>query len=57
MQRGGATFADAISIGDSDVDPALVKEFGKVKGKKTLPLIESGGDLTDYLNLYNELAD
>jgi starch synthase len=57
MQRGGASFSDAISIGDSDVDPTLIKEFGKVKGKKTLPLIESGGDLTDYLNLYNELAD
>jgi starch synthase len=58
MQRGGATFADAVTIGDSDVDPALLKEFGgKVKGKKTLPLIPSGGDLTEYLNLYNELAD
>jgi starch synthase len=57
MQRGGATFADAISIGDQDVDPALVKEFSKVKGKKILPYIESGGDLTEYLNLYNDLAD
>jgi starch synthase len=57
MQRGGATYADAISIGDADVDAALLKEFGKVKGKKTLPLIPSGGDLTEYLNLYNELAD
>lgn len=57
MQRGGATYADAITIGDSDVDPLLIKEFGKVKGKKTLPFIPSGADLTDYLNLYNELAD
>jgi starch synthase len=57
MQRGGASFADAITIGDADVDPVLLKEFGKVKGKKTLPLIPSGGDLTEYLNLYNELAD
>ena len=57
MQRGGATYADAITIGDMDVDPVLVKEFSKVKGKKTLPLIPSGGDLTEYLNLYNEIAD
>jgi len=57
MQRGGATFADGITIGDPDVDADLIKEFSKVKGKKTLPFIPSGGDLTEYLNLYNELAD
>lgn len=56
MQRGGASFADAITIGDSEVDPQLVSDFSQVKGKKTLPYIGSGGDLTDYLNLYNELA-
>ncbi len=56
MQRGGASFADAVTIGDSEVDPELLKEFSKIKGKKTLPLIESGSDLTDYLNLYNDLA-
>jgi len=57
MQRGGATYSDALSIGDQDVSPDLIKEFSKVKGKKILPFIESGGDLTDYLNLYNDLAD
>lgn len=57
IQRGGATYADCITIGDPDVDPDLIKEFSKVKGKKTLPFIPSSGDLTEYLNLYNELAD
>jgi starch synthase len=32
-----------------------MEEFSKVKGKKTLPF-QPEGDLTDYLQLYNDLA-
>lgn len=55
MLRGGAHFADAITFGDESVDPALVEEFSKVKGKKTLPY-NPESDLTDYLQLYTDLA-
>lgn len=53
--RGGATFADAISFGAEKVDKKLLEEFSKVKGKKVLPFKEES-DLTDYLQLYNDLA-
>ncbi len=56
MMRGGATFADAISFGSAHVDKKLVAEFTKVKGKKTLPFKEDS-DLTEYLQLYHDLAD
>jgi len=55
MFRGGATYADAITFGSEDVDPKLVSEFSKVRGKKTLPY-NAESDLTDYLQLYNDLA-
>lgn len=55
--RGGATYADAISFGAEYPDEKLVEEFSKVKGKKVLPYFPSNGDLSAYLNLYNELAD
>lgn len=59
MIRGGATWADAITFGEPDdqINPALVKEFGKVKGKKVLRYLGAESDLTEYLNLYNDLAD
>jgi starch synthase len=53
--RGGATFADAITFGAEDADPALVDAFSKVRGKKTLPY-NAESDLTDYLQLYVDLA-
>ena len=56
MMRGGATHADAITFGAENVDPALVKEFSKVKGKKVLAYPADQGELTDYLQLYNDLA-
>lgn len=56
MFRGGATSADAISFGSSDIDKKLLEEFSKVKGKKVIPFREDDADLTDYLELYNELA-
>ena len=53
--RGGAHFADAITFGADKIEKKLVDEFSKVRGKKTL-LYNSEGDLTDYLQLYGDLA-
>jgi starch synthase len=47
--RGGATYADKI-------DKKLVEEFAKVKGKKVVPFKGWDSDLTEYLELYNDLA-
>ncbi len=55
MFRGGALYADAISIGAEKVEKKLAEEFSKVKGKKTL-LFNPHSDLTDYLQLYHDLA-
>jgi starch synthase len=55
MQRGGATYADAITLGSGDIDKKLLDEFSKVRGKKTLPY-NAESDLTDYLQLYSDLA-
>lgn len=56
MMRGGATFADAVTFGEEVIDPILVTEFSEVKGKKILRYDAVGSDLTEYLNLYNDLA-
>jgi starch synthase len=55
MFRGGAGFADAITFGADNVDKKLVDEFSKVKGKKILKF-DATSDLTDYLQLYTDLA-
>ena len=55
MFRGGASFADAITFGAEKADKKLLEEFGKVRGKKVLPF-RPDGDLTDYLQLYNDLS-
>jgi starch synthase len=55
MFRGGAQFADAITFGADNVDKKLVEEFSKVKGKKILKF-NPESDLTDYLQLFNDLA-
>ncbi|HEX5024349.1 MAG TPA: glycogen/starch synthase [Agriterribacter sp.] len=55
MFRGGATYADAITFGAAKVEKKLAEDFSKVKGKKILPFKEDS-DLTDYLQLYNDLA-
>jgi starch synthase len=55
MFRGAASYADAITFGSDNIDKKLVEEFTKVKGKKTLPY-NADSDLTDYLQLYNDLA-
>ena len=56
LQRGGAACADAISFGSDAVDKKLVDEFSKVKGKKVIPFKGWDSDLTEYLELYNDLA-
>ena len=53
--RGGATFADAITFGAESVDKKLVEDFSKVKGKKIIKY-NAENDLTDYLQLYSDLA-
>ncbi len=55
MFRAGAHFADAITFGAEKVDKKLVEEFSKVKGKKVLKF-DPESDLTDYLQLYSDLA-
>jgi len=55
MFNGGAAFADAITFGAEKVDKKLVEQFAKVKGKKVLKY-DAESDLTDYLQLYSELA-
>lgn len=55
MYRGGATYADAITFGAEKIEKKLVDEFTKVRGKKTL-LYNAESDLTDYLQLYSDLA-
>ncbi len=56
MFKGGATFADAITFGTDKADKKLTDEFAKAKGKKVLPFTGWDTDLTEYLDLYNELA-
>ena len=56
MFRGGATYADAITFGSDVIDKKLVSEFSAVKGKKVVPFNGWDSDLTEYLDLYNELA-
>jgi len=55
MLRLGATYADAITFGSENIDKKLAVEFAKVRGKKVLKF-DPESDLTDYLQLYNDLA-
>jgi starch synthase len=55
MFRGGAHFADAITFGADKADKKLTEEFNKVRGKKVIKYDEQS-DLTDYLQLYHDLA-
>ncbi|MFN5762803.1 MAG: glycogen/starch synthase, partial [Sphingobacteriales bacterium] len=56
MFRGAAQYADAITFGSANVEQELVAQFSKVKGKKVIPFQENT-DLTEYLQLYRDLAD
>lgn len=55
MMRGGASFADAITFGSEELDPGLLEEFKKVRGKKVIAY-NPDSDLTEYLQLYSDLA-
>lgn len=55
MFRGGAKYADAVTFGADKIDKKLKDEFIKMRGKKVLKYNEDS-DLTDYLQLYNELS-
>jgi starch synthase len=54
--RIGATYADAISFGTENPAKELVTEFAKAKGKKIIPFKGWDSELTEYLDLYNDLA-
>lgn len=54
--RGGAQYADAITFGSDQIEKKLSDEFAKVKGKKVVPFKGWDSDLTEYLELYNDLA-
>lgn len=56
MFKGGATYADIISFGSDKIEKKLLDEFAKVKGKKVISFNGWDSDLTEYLELYNELA-
>lgn len=56
MNKGGATFADGVIFAGENVDKKLITEFSKAKGKKILPFKGWDTDLTEYLELYNEIA-
>jgi starch synthase len=56
MFKGGAHYADAISFGDDNIEKSLLDEFSKVKGKRVLPFKGWDSDLTDYIELYQQLA-
>ncbi len=56
MFRIGATYADAITFGAEKVDKKLAEDFAKVRGKKVIPFKGWDSDLTEYLELYNDLA-
>lgn len=55
LLRTGASYADAITFGSEGIDKKIAEEFLKVRGKKVLRYVEDG-DLTDYLQLYDDLA-
>jgi len=56
MFRGGAHYADAVTFGAEKVEKKLVDEFTKARGRKVLKFTGWDTDLTEYLDLYNELA-
>jgi len=56
LYRGGATYADAITFGAEEPNSVLVSEFAKAKGKRIVNFKGWDTDLSEYLELYNELA-
>ena len=57
LYRGGAKFADAITFGSENVNPDLLQEFSKVRGKKVLQYKDNSVAVDDYLELFNKLSE
>ena len=57
LYRGGAKFADAITFGSDNVNPELLQEFSKVRGKKVLQYKDNSIAVDDYLELFNKLSE
>ena len=56
LYKGGATYADAITFGTEEPNKSLVTEFGKAKGKRIVNFKGWDTDLSEYIDLYNDLA-
>ncbi|MBM3443182.1 MAG: starch synthase [Bacteroidetes bacterium] len=52
---GSATYSDAITYGDENIEKTILHEFSTVKGKRILPW-RADSDLAEYLQLYSDLA-
>jgi starch synthase len=55
MFVGGMHYADAISVGTPELEPEIEAALQNYSSKRIIPFNEDG-DLTDYLQLYNDLA-
>jgi starch synthase len=56
MLKGGAAYSDVIVFGSNKIDKKLTEEFSKAKGKKIMPFQGWNTDLSEYMELYNELS-
>ncbi|MFY7652126.1 MAG: glycogen/starch synthase [Chitinophagaceae bacterium] len=54
--RGGANFADAVTLGADTADQPLNEEILNLKGKKVIPFKGFDSDLSEYIDLYNEIS-
>ena len=56
LMRGAAMAADYVAIGAEKVDKKLYDDIVKAKGKKILSFKGWDTDLSDYIDLFNELS-
>lgn len=56
MIKGGASNSHAIAFATDNLDPKIMKELSKMRGKKILKFMGYDSDLTEYLELFNELV-
>jgi len=54
--KGGAHFADAVTIGDETIEKKLADDIAKLKGKTIVPFKGLDSDLSEYIELFQELA-
>lgn len=55
FNKGASKYADAVVLGNDKVDKKLVEELKAEKGKIILPYRKDNEDLSDYLQLYQQL--